>query len=108
MRRMGCQERRDYCIASKCIVSNPSCAANRLRAELEIMRQILMEFRAEYLRRIGRGIGAEDLRMPSRGRKREPRQAEAPKLSTFSEGGSERPAVPPKRLLRRDSTERNR
>jgi len=108
MRRMGCQERRDYCIASKCIVSNPSCAANRLRAELEIMRQILMEFRAEYLNRIGRGIGAEDLRTPSKGRKRESRPAEAPKLSPLSEGSSEQPSVPPKQLLRRDSSERNR
>jgi CheY-like chemotaxis protein len=58
MRRMGCQERRDYCIASKCIVSNPSCAANRLRAELEIMRQILMEFRAGSGAASGRKIYA--------------------------------------------------
>jgi len=48
MRRMGCQEREDYCIANVCFNSNPSCAATKIRSELEVMRQIIAEFRDEY------------------------------------------------------------
>ncbi|TKJ40477.1 hypothetical protein CEE37_09190 [candidate division LCP-89 bacterium B3_LCP] len=49
MHRMGCQEREDYCIANICFGSNPVCAAGKLRGEIEVMRQILTEFRKEYL-----------------------------------------------------------
>jgi CheY-like chemotaxis protein len=106
MRRMGCQQRRDYCIARVCIVSNPSCAANRLRAELEIMRQVLLGFRTEYLERLGRGIGAEDLGSP-RSRRREVRR---PPLEdrAAAEPGEEPTSPPPKRLLIRNLIHRNR
>ncbi len=103
MRRMGCQERRDYCIASVCIVSNPMCAANRLRAELEIMRQILQEFREEYVSRVNRGIGAEDLAPATRRKKREGRKTTA---AVETVDGSIPP--PPRRMLRRIVTNRKR
>ena len=109
MRRMGCQERRDYCIARVCIVSNPSCAANRLRAELGIMRQILVEFREEYLMRIERSIGAEDLSASIRGKRRESRRAASSlKSVAHSESADSAPEPPPRQTLDRLVNERKR
>jgi len=112
MRRMGCQQRRDYCIATQCIVSNPSCAANRLRAELEIMRQILQEFREEYAGRLNRGVGAEDLSPPKK-RKREPKRAPEPEpviegVTVSGEDLEEPASPPPRRTLRRLVNNRTR
>ncbi len=61
MRRVGCQEREDYCIANICFGSNPMCAADKIRGELEVMRQIIEEFRTEYTGRVDNSIGKEAL-----------------------------------------------
>lgn len=104
MRRMGCQERRDYCIARVCIVSNPLCASNRLRSELEIMRQILHEFRDEYLSIIHRGVIPEELEKPAPRKKRAPKRARKKELAEV-----EAPTTaPPRKTVRKKVAARNR
>ncbi len=96
MRRMGCQEREDYCIANVCFNSNPSCAATKIRSELEVMRQIIAEFRDEYQTREsqeGDREGAKrSIKRRSRPAPREPGDVEPTKI----EG-----SPPPRRTLRR-------
>ncbi len=104
MRRMGCQERRDYCIARVCIVSNPLCASNRLRAELEIMRQILQEFREEYLARIHRGVTTEEPEIPAPRKKRAPKRTRKKEL-VESEAAVE---APPRKTVKKNVAARKR
>lgn len=96
MQRVGCQEREDYCIANVCFASNPLCAANKIRGELDVMRQIIMEFRQEYLERVSRSIGEEGLRKPAHGRKRT-----TAKTVTESHQEDTETSPPPRQTLRR-------
>lgn len=103
MRRVGCQEREDYCIANICFVSNPQCAANKLRAEAEVMRLIITELRNEYLNRVSRHVGQEDLAPPTKKRKKGHRKAKT------EEAAEDEAAAPPDRkLLRRLVEDRSR
>lgn len=40
---VGCNERLDYCRANICIYTNPVCASNKLRGQLEALRSLLSE-----------------------------------------------------------------
>ncbi len=100
MRRVGCQEREDYCIANICFGSNPMCAADKIRGELEIMRQIIAEFREEYADRINRGIGQEALGHPSRKKRKS-----TGKMTTKKSGDDSPPA---RKTLRKLATTRSR
>ena len=95
-RRMGCQERDDYCIADVCFASNPHCAANKLRGELEVMRQIIEEFRDEYVGRVSSSLGEEGLRRPARRTRKA--AAKAASQTIEEEIGT---SPPPRRPLRR-------
>jgi CheY-like chemotaxis protein len=105
MRRMGCQERRDYCIARVCIVSNPLCASNRLRAELEIMRQILHEFREEYLVRIHRGVVLDEPEAPPPRKKRAPKKPRKKELVEVEDAAV---AAPPRKTVKKGVATRRR
>jgi hypothetical protein len=38
---VGCNERLDYCRANICIYTNPVCASNKLRGQMEAIRHLL-------------------------------------------------------------------
>ncbi|MDP2359708.1 MAG: hypothetical protein Q8O14_03000 [bacterium] len=38
---VGCNERLDYCRANICVYTNPVCASNKLRGQLEAIRHLL-------------------------------------------------------------------
>jgi len=40
---VGCNERLDYCRANICIYTNPVCASNKLRGQVEALRSLLSE-----------------------------------------------------------------
>lgn len=40
---VGCNERLDYCRANICVYTNPVCASNKLRGQMEALRSILSE-----------------------------------------------------------------
>ncbi len=95
MRRVGCQEREDYCIANECFSSNPMCAAEKIRGELEVMRQIIAEFREEYVERVVRNIGGDAAPIRRRPRRR------APQPTVEAHGKKEKEGPPPRKTLRR-------
>jgi CheY-like chemotaxis protein len=95
MRRVGCQEREDYCIANECFSSNPLCAAEKIRGELDVMRQIIVEFREEYVERVVRNIGGDAPRAGRRSRRRAPE----PAVDVHDVKDQEGP--PPRKTLRR-------
>ncbi|MBU0517628.1 response regulator [bacterium] len=103
MRRVGCQEREDYCIANICFGSNPTCAADKIRGELEIMRQILAELRIEYQDRLDEEAEANNPRTA----KRRQRRAKA-KDSAETAGSDTSEDPPPRKPLRRLVSSRNR
>jgi hypothetical protein len=43
---VGCNERLDYCRANICVYTNPVCASNKLRGQMEALRQILSKLLA--------------------------------------------------------------
>lgn len=103
MRRVGCQEREDYCIANICFGSNPLCAAEKIRGELEVMRQILQEFRKEYQENIS--IQANKETKPKSSKKR--KKVIEPASSTADK--SEEDNNPPeRRVTPKEDTTRNR
>lgn len=104
MRRMGCQEREDYCVANVCFASNPSCAATKIRSEIEIMRQIVMEFRQEYKDHVSRSRDQEEQsEKPSR---KHGRSAPQKRAKVAAEAPMATP--PERRTLRRLVPTRNR
>jgi hypothetical protein len=40
---VGCNERMDYCRANICLYTNPTCAANKLKSQMEALRRIISE-----------------------------------------------------------------
>jgi FixJ family two-component response regulator len=104
MRRMGCMERVDYCRASVCIISNPLCAANRLRAEVEVMRAILDEFRREYMGRVGRILSAEEPKPARKKRKVKSPAEKSPNMEAVSAEVDTLVAPPPRKTVRRTAT----
>jgi len=40
---VGCNERVDYCRANICVYTNPVCASNKLRGQMEALRELLAE-----------------------------------------------------------------
>lgn len=38
---VGCNERLDYCRANICVYTNPVCASNKLRGQMEAIRHLL-------------------------------------------------------------------
>jgi hypothetical protein len=40
---VGCNERLDYCRANICVYTNPVCASNKLRGQMEALRALLSE-----------------------------------------------------------------
>jgi hypothetical protein len=40
---VGCNERLDYCRANICIYTNPVCASNKLRGQMEAIRHLLSQ-----------------------------------------------------------------
>ncbi|MCX6641423.1 MAG: response regulator [bacterium] len=103
MRKVGCQEREDYCIANICFGSNPICAANKIRSELEVMRKIISELRDEYIGRVSRGVGQEELRPTSK-----KKHKVAVKTSTKTQQEAVSSELPARRVLRKLAPDRKR
>jgi FixJ family two-component response regulator len=108
MRRMGCMERMDYCKAGVCIQSNPLCASNRLRAELEVMRGVLVEFREEYIKRLGRSLGVAISKPPAKRKRKAKAPVEAAVLETAVVATDTLEAPPPPKRTRKATTTRKR
>jgi hypothetical protein len=44
--RVGCHERIDYCRGNICINTHPNCAGEKLKAQITVLREILLELRS--------------------------------------------------------------
>ncbi|RJP75412.1 MAG: hypothetical protein C4524_11885 [Candidatus Zixiibacteriota bacterium] len=45
--RVGCHERIDYCRGNICLNTHPNCAGNKLKGQIAVLREILMELRQQ-------------------------------------------------------------
>jgi len=106
MRRVGCQEREDYCIANICFGSNPVCAADKLRGELEVMRQIIVEMQVEYQERLAEEEADGEPQSAKRRQKKSKPKETADLDVSGDEDSSSHP--PPRKTLRRLVSSRNR
>lgn len=43
--RVGCEERIDYCRANICFKTHPVCAGNKLKGQIGVLRDILLELK---------------------------------------------------------------
>lgn len=43
--RVGCDEPVDYCRANFCVMSNPNCAGDKLKASIKVLREVISELR---------------------------------------------------------------
>lgn len=43
--RVGCSERVDYCRGNICINTHPNCASDKLKSQIAVLRDILLELR---------------------------------------------------------------
>lgn len=44
--RVGCDERVDYCRANICFKTHPVCAGNKLKGQIGVLRDILLELKS--------------------------------------------------------------
>lgn len=43
--RVGCSERIDYCRGNICINTHPNCAGDKLKAQIQVLRDIIIELK---------------------------------------------------------------
>jgi hypothetical protein len=43
--RVGCNERIDYCRGNICINTHPNCAGDKLKAQIQVLRDIIIELK---------------------------------------------------------------
>jgi hypothetical protein len=43
--RVGCQERIDYCRGNICLNTHPNCAGEKLKGQIAVLREILLELK---------------------------------------------------------------
>mgnify|MGYP005835034291 CR=1 FL=1 len=43
--RVGCHERIDYCRGNICLNTHPNCASEKLRGQIAVLRQMLLELK---------------------------------------------------------------
>lgn len=43
--RVGCHERIDYCRGNICINTHPNCAGNKLKSQIAVLREIILELK---------------------------------------------------------------
>ncbi len=43
--RVGCQERIDYCRGNICLNTHPNCASDKLKSQIAVLRDILLELK---------------------------------------------------------------